>query len=169
VHDDKASTSVGTTTTTPRFKEPEPEDHAASVIRALEAITIYSSPSNVTTRLAGAFTAMIKPSVSIKYNLAWTYGDYLNYVPSRLGVNEVLDNATDTFLTAVGTISEYGTGSTVLALEKYGRTLASLRKCLDDPVKARAPETLCAILFLWNCQVCRSISRSGRQSHSTQP
>ncbi|KIW72008.1 hypothetical protein PV04_00232 [Phialophora macrospora] len=153
VHDDKTSTnnSHATTTDALRPEGPETEPHA-SFIRALEAIRIHSSPSNGTTRLAGAFADMIKPTVSIKYNLAWTYGDYLNHVPSRLGVNEALDSATDAFLTAVGTISEYGTGSTLLALEKYGRTLASLRKCLDDPVKARAPETLCAILFLWNCQ-----------------
>ncbi|EXJ65356.1 hypothetical protein A1O7_01697 [Cladophialophora yegresii CBS 114405] len=160
VHDDKTSTFVNhnttTTTTTAGLQSKEPgteTEHYASFIRALEgaAITIYANPWNGTTRLASAFTHMIKPTVSIKYNLAWTYGDYLNHVPARLGVNDALDNATDAFVTAVGTLSD-GSGSTVLALEKYGRTLASLRKCLDDPVKARAPETLCAILFLWNCQ-----------------
>ncbi|ETI27024.1 hypothetical protein G647_10123 [Cladophialophora carrionii CBS 160.54] len=168
VHDDKSpsasdssSNHNGTNTNTSATaklhgKKTVGIERYASLIRSLEGITIHASPWNATTRLAGAFTDMIKPTVSIKYNLAWTYGDYLNHVPSRLGVNEALDNATDAFVTAVGTLSEHsngaGAGGTVLALEKYGRTLASLRRCLDDPVKAQAPETLCAILFLWNCQ-----------------
>ncbi|OAL17223.1 hypothetical protein AYO22_11788 [Fonsecaea multimorphosa] len=111
------------------------------------------SPSNETTRLVNAFTDKIKPSLGVQYNLAWTYGDYLNYVPARLGVNEALDSATDAFLTATTTLSDpLSSKSSPALFEKYGRSLASLRKCLDDPVKARAPETLCAILFLWNCQ-----------------
>ncbi len=101
-----------------------------------------------------AFADKIKPALGIKFNLAWTYGDYLNYVPSRLGKNEALDAATDTFIAAIGvSISDPGADHTPMLLEKYGHSLASLRRCLDDPVKAKAPETLAAILFLWNCQV----------------
>ncbi|KIW31411.1 uncharacterized protein PV07_03062 [Cladophialophora immunda] len=120
---------------------------------SLDTVAISRVPSNETTRLVTAFTDRIKPTLGVQYNLAWTYGDYLNHVPARLGVNEALDSATDTFLAAVATLSDpLGAKSSPVLFEKYGRTLTSLRKCLDDPVKATSPETLCAILFLWNCQ-----------------
>ena len=111
--------------------------------------------SETSADLTSAFNAVtINPARGIKFNLAWTYGDYLNDVPSRLGANEALDAATDTFVTAVEiSFSKRGTNHTSILLEKYGKSLASLRKCLDDPVKVKTPETLCAILFLWNCQV----------------
>ncbi|KIW82560.1 hypothetical protein Z517_05587 [Fonsecaea pedrosoi CBS 271.37] len=120
---------------------------------SFDMLTISRSPVNDTARLASAFADKIKPTLGVQYNLAWTYGDYLNHVPARLGMNEALDSATDTFLTAFATLADpLGTRSNPVLLEKYGQTLAILRRCLDDPVKARSPETLCAILFLWNCQ-----------------
>ncbi|KAJ9606338.1 hypothetical protein H2200_009299 [Cladophialophora chaetospira] len=132
-----------------------------------DAATLFQSPSNETTRLVAAFTEKIKPARGIKYNLAWTYGDYLNHVPSRLGRNEALDNATDVWMTAFEhQFSTSGVENTPVLLEKYGRSLASLRKCLDDPVKAKAPETLCAILFLWNCQQFIRMIGSPASAHS---
>jgi hypothetical protein len=115
-------------------------------------ILLSRNPSDDVTGLVGAFTDKIKPSIGIKYNLAWTYGDYLNYIPTRIGRNEALDAATDAFLTALQTFST-GVDNSPAVLEKYGAALGTLRKCLDNPVKARMPETLCAILFLWNSQV----------------
>ncbi|OAP54320.1 hypothetical protein AYL99_11421 [Fonsecaea erecta] len=150
VADNRASTPTGSSS----FQSPEAG--AGSVAYSpptFDTVAVSRPPSNDTTRLANAFADKIKPNVGVQYNLAWTYGDYLNYVPARLGTNEALDSATDAFLMAVATLSDpLGVTSRPVLLEKYGRALASLRKCLDDSVKARAPETLCAILFLWNCQ-----------------
>lgn len=43
---------------------------------------------------------------------------------------------------------------TVDALTKYGRAINSLRLCLDNPAKARMPETMCAVYLIMICQVC---------------
>ena len=120
---------------------------------AFSTLVLHRSLSNETTRLAATFSDKINPSVGVQYNLAWTYGDYLNFVPARLGTNEALDTATDTFISALRRYSGSGTSTHPAVLEKYGLALSSLRRCLNDPVKAKTPETLCAILFLWNSQV----------------
>lgn len=153
VSDDQ--TSSQTTSPSPPRQTTTPETKQdLSFVLDFNTLAVSRSPSNETSYLAHAFAERIKPAVGIKYNLAWTYGDYLNFIPARLGTNEALDSATDTFLTAVTTFTDpFGSQNSPVVLEKYGRTLASLRKCLDDPVKAKAPETLAAILFLWNCQV----------------
>ncbi|KIW91375.1 uncharacterized protein Z519_08271 [Cladophialophora bantiana CBS 173.52] len=150
VSDDRAPTLADSAVLRP--KEPGTGSHA-HYAPPFNAVILTRIPPNDTTQLVNAFTNKIKPTVGVQYNLAWTYGDYLSYVPARLGANEVLDSATDTFLAAVATLSDpLGARSNHVLLEKYGRTLASLRKCLDDPIKAKTSETLCAILFLWNCQ-----------------
>jgi hypothetical protein len=154
VHNDQSSTPVDKT---PNLTPEAPEiGSGAHFSTAFNSLAISHSPSNEITRLAGAFTDKIKPSLGVKYNLAWTYGDYLIHVPARLGANEALDTATDTFLSAVGMFSNSTTDTHPAVLEKYGLALATLRKCLNDPAKARAPETLCAVLFLCNSQVSLS-------------
>lgn len=148
-------TSSQTTSPSPPRQTTTPETKKdSSFLLDFNTLTLTRPLSNETSYLAHAFAERIKPAVGIKYNLAWTYGDYLNFIPARLGTNEALDSATDTFLTAITTFTDPNSPQDSPAvLEKYGRTLASLRKCLDDPLKAKAPETLAAILFLWNCQV----------------
>ncbi len=150
VHDDKTSPQGDSIIQKGEFRS----EVGAESTPTFNAVKLFQPPSNATTLLVAAFTEKIKPTRGIKFNMAWTYGDYLNSVPSRLGVNEALDAATDTFVTAVEiSLCKRGTDQTSILLEKYGRTLACLRTLLNDPVKAKAPETLCAILFLWNCQV----------------
>lgn len=104
-------------------------------------------------RLAISVIDKIKPTVGIRYNLAWTYGDYLNDLPRRLGTNVALDSATEAFLLAVKRSMNRQEVAAPIVLERYGVALTALRNCLDDPVKAREPETLGAILLLMNCQV----------------
>ncbi|KAJ9643226.1 hypothetical protein H2204_002122 [Knufia peltigerae] len=103
-------------------------------------------------RLAISVIDKIKPTVGIRYNLAWTYGDYLNDLPRRLGTNVALDSATEAFLLAVKRSMNRQEVAAPIVLERYGVALTALRNCLDDPVKAREPETLGAILLLMNCQ-----------------
>jgi hypothetical protein len=117
------------------------------------------TPSNETSTLVSRFTEKIQPEMTIKYHLAWTYGDYLYFVPPRLGHNEALDAATDTLVTAVSNLTDRNESRNTQLLEKYGRALSALRRCVADPDTAKEPETLCAITFLWNCQV-RGLDRS---------
>jgi len=110
-------------------------------------------PSCEQSRLAMSVIDKIKPTVRISHNLAWTYGDYLNDLPRRLGTNMALDSATEAFLFAVQRSLNRADVPAQSVLERYGLALTALRTCLDDPVKAREPETLGAILMLMNCQV----------------
>ncbi|KAL6240199.1 hypothetical protein RBB50_012906, partial [Rhinocladiella similis] len=109
-------------------------------------------PSCEQSRLAISIIDKIKPTVGIRHNLAWTYGDYLNDLPRRLGTNVALDTSTEAFLFAIQRSTNRGEVSAQSVLERYGVALTALRKCLDDPVKAKEPETLGAILLLMNCQ-----------------
>lgn len=114
---------------------------------------MFHDLTNVHTRLVGSFTDKIKPSTGVKYNLAWTYGDYLNDIPARLGVNVALDSACEALLAAFDGFPGNRGGLNILFLEKYTSAMATLRKCLDDPIKAKSSETLGAIMLLMNCQV----------------
>ena len=121
--------------------------------------------SNEHTRRVGAFVDRVNPSTGVKYNLAWTYGDYLVDIPARLGTNEALDRAADAVLAAHGRFSAAHLDVTPVILEKYTMALTALRTCLDDPVKATTSETLCAIMLLLICQVripLRTPSRSNQ-------
>ncbi|KAI1612651.1 hypothetical protein EDD36DRAFT_242965 [Exophiala viscosa] len=116
--------------------------------------SISPIPTNAYMRLVNVFTDKIKPAAGIRYNISWTFGGYLDYVPAHLGVNEAMDAATDAFMVGMRRFPN-PTSVVDLApvmLEKYTLALAALRRCLDDPAIARAPETLCAVLFLLNCQ-----------------
>ncbi|KIW20890.1 hypothetical protein PV08_01469 [Exophiala spinifera] len=115
-------------------------------------LPIHPMPSCEQSRLAMSVIDKIKPTVRISHNLAWTYGDYLNDLPRRLGTNMALDSATEAFLFAVQRSLNRAEVPAQSVLERYGLALTALRTCLDDPVKAREPETLGAILMLMNCQ-----------------
>lgn len=130
-------------------------------LQAKERMIVVSSRSisptlsNQSISLSLAFTEMIKPSTDIKYNLAWSYGDFLHDVPQRIGINEALDSAATALVDAHSYFCVTGTVSpTARALMKYSDALVKLRLCLDDPAKAQASETLCAVMLLMICQVC---------------
>ena len=120
--------------------------------------TVFRSLSNAQTRLISAFTAKLHPSIGVKYNLAWTYGDYLLLVPARLGTNNALDKAANAVLAALDRFSPSMSSCdvTTCLLQKYNVALAALRECLDDPEEAKTSQTLCAIMLLLICQVCLS-------------
>ncbi|KIV83053.1 hypothetical protein PV11_05113 [Exophiala sideris] len=117
-------------------------------------LSISPVPTNAYMRLVNVFTDKIKPAAGIRYNISWTFGSYLDQVPAHLGVNEALDAAADAFMVGMRRFPNPDSAVDLapVMLEKYTFALASLRRCLDDPAIARAPETLCAVLFLLNCQ-----------------
>lgn len=112
-----------------------------------------ASPTNSVTLLAQAFVSTIRLTTDLKYNLAWSYGGYLEEVPQRLGSNEALDAAADAVVSAHLSFCAHRVTS-VNALNKYSRALRKLRICLDDPTESCTANTLCAVALLLVCQVC---------------
>lgn len=118
-----------------------------------------SVPSNQTYRLTGALIDIIKDSTDVRFNLAWTYGEFLNDAAQRLGTSEVLDASIMALVTAHAAICTRRKDRTT-ALVQYSNALCTLRRTLDDPVKACHANTLCAIVVLLLCQVSASSFRT---------
>lgn len=104
------------------------------------------------TVLVSAFVEKISSKTDLRYNLAWTYGGFLAYVPQRIGINEALDQSV---LALVKSHSDYCASKEVSlrALEQYATALSKLREYVGNPAKAQAIETLCAVMVLMICQV----------------
>jgi hypothetical protein len=81
------------------------------------------------------------------------YGYFLEGIPSRLGRNPALDASVQT-LTVAFSIRLNGPSNLTRAdvLQSYNETLRCLRGCLNDPVSAHTPETMCAVYLTMVCQ-----------------
>lgn len=86
----------------------------------------------------------------IRYGLG-VYGEFLRDIPRRLGTNEALDTAVGALTSAYPML--YTRQPSVEALSKYVQAIRALRICVEDPVQARCPNTLCAIYLMMICQV----------------
>ncbi|KAK3691315.1 hypothetical protein LTR37_018676 [Vermiconidia calcicola] len=126
---------------------------------------LCSAPSNELSVVAQSFLETIKPSTGHRYNLVWTYGGFLEYIPSRIGTNAALD-ASVAALTEVHSNICNGTRATTSTLAKYSKALSSLRTTLDDPVVACASETLAAVMILSICQGFLDGARDRSLSHT---
>ncbi|KAF2178156.1 hypothetical protein K469DRAFT_643182 [Zopfia rhizophila CBS 207.26] len=105
-------------------------------------------PSNQTTMVASAFVSQLEVT-DIRYDLT-CYGAFLRHIPRRLGTNAALDASVGAVTSA---FSSLHTGQHSLdALTKYIHALKTLRVCLNDPVRARTVDTLCAIYLIMICQ-----------------
>lgn len=68
-----------------------------------------------------------------------------------MGSNELLDNATETFLDS---FDDLRSGQQSLStLSKYGKSLTSLTYALQDPQQTKSPYTLCSIFMIMIAQV----------------
>lgn len=135
-------------------EKPSPQQSLIST-RDIGSQEVPRCPSNHLTLLSSSFFDTIKPTTSFKFNLLWTYGSFLEDIPQRLGYNEALDSAVDALLSVHSDVCLRRENST-RTLTGYSRALRALRYYLDDPVKACAVETLCAVLILLTCQVSSS-------------
>ena len=88
----------------------------------------------------------------MRFNLAWNYGDFLEDAVKRLGTNEALDASIKAIVAAHAAFCIHQDDLTT-PLVLYSSALNKLRICLDDPVKARDVNTLCAVIVLLICQV----------------
>jgi hypothetical protein len=109
-------------------------------------------PANHLTLLIGSFVQTFNATADLNYNLVWSYGLYLQEIPQRLGTNEALDTAVSALVAAHSSLAS-GREPSINAIYKYSRALQALRESLNDPIKAAASETLCAVKLLMICQV----------------
>ena len=105
--------------------------------------------------LSNALIAKLKAKDDLRYHLTWAYGSFLEDIPQRIGTNEALDTAVDALVCAH---SRFGVAGRAAAnhpesLNKYTHAVGTLRRSLDDPVKARQTNTLAAVLLLMMCQL----------------
>ena len=112
--------------------------------------TLGSIPDCQTMKLTGLFVSRLEIR-DPRFN--WQcYGPFLRYVPQRLGVNDALDASVESLTCAFTSLHTHQNSTNMLV--KYGSALKKLRKCLNDPVKAQSPETLCAIYLILITEVC---------------
>ncbi|KAF5679764.1 hypothetical protein FHETE_655 [Fusarium heterosporum] len=111
---------------------------------------IMRVPSNRTTAVTHTLVSRLEIT-DLRYDIT-CYGDFLRYIPARLGRNEALDASADALATTFSSLYQRQGYQTVEALTKYGRAIKSLRICLDNPAKARMPETMCAVYLIMICQ-----------------
>lgn len=95
----------------------------------------------------------MKPSMDLKYNLSWSFGPFLQYVPQRLGSSAALDAAAKVIIAAHSSRCASRRRVSPDVLVQYSRALVQLRLALGDIVTAHSLETLCAIMLLLICQV----------------
>ncbi|RDW69802.1 hypothetical protein BP6252_08822 [Coleophoma cylindrospora] len=120
------------------------------------------------TRLASALVGKLDASDDMRYHLCWTYGDYLGDIPKRLGTNEALDTAVAALVSAhscLGPRRGRGGRATPESIQKYTHALNALRILLDNPAKAREPETLCAVMLLMICHSFIGVHRGRLTGH----
>ena len=122
--------------------------------------SIRSFPTNEHTYRVSTFIDMLNPARGVRYNIAWSYGDYLFEIPNRLGRSEALDAAADALVAACERFSSSKLNRTSSFLEKYVEAVRTLRVCLDDHMQATSVETLCAVMLLLICQVSRKFLNS---------
>lgn len=99
--------------------------------------------------MASAFVSALEVT-DLRYNLT-CYGGFLKGIPRRLGTNDALDASVGALTSAFSSLHTRRQSPETLA--RYVHALKTLRIILDDPAKARAANTLCAMYLIMICQV----------------
>ncbi|KAH6674747.1 hypothetical protein B0J14DRAFT_20899 [Halenospora varia] len=105
-------------------------------------------PSNETALVVSGFISKLEVT-DLRYDLTY-YGEFLKDIPKRLGNNEALDASASALTCAYQSV--YTRQQTPEMLGKYVHALTTLRRYLEDPTKAYAVNTLCAIYLIEVCQ-----------------
>ncbi|EPS33975.1 hypothetical protein PDE_08937 [Penicillium oxalicum 114-2] len=106
--------------------------------------------TNSTAKLASAFLKTVDYSTDFRWNLAWSFGLFMQDIPRRLGTNDALDRAAEAVASAHADLCNHLHG-TVRTLTKYTAALRTLRVYLDDPVHAHESNTFAAVMLLLVC------------------
>ncbi|KAM3457995.1 hypothetical protein MY3296_000645 [Beauveria thailandica] len=126
--------------------------------------SLSACPSNDTDVLISSFVEMISSSTDRRFNLAWTYGTFLEKVPQRIGSNEALDVAANAL---VASHRDFATRRPVTpdSLAKYSDAIQALTQSLNDPIASRSLETICAVILLTMCQNLSGLGLQHLNSH----
>ncbi|KAJ5316884.1 hypothetical protein N7508_001392 [Penicillium antarcticum] len=124
----------------------------------LEPLRIVSS--NRTTLITGHLISRLEVR-DIRYDTN-CFGAFLHLIPKRIGANNALDIAADTFATVYSNLhlDQYP----VQALVKHGKALTALRDCLKMPLDGQVAEIATAIYFTMLNDV-HGISSQGMTAH----
>lgn len=152
-----------------KFKPEAISSKNMSRLRQLQVVWRYrclvwmpmQPPTNKASQLATAFSALMT-TADPKYNLN-CFGDWFTSMPSRFGADNVLDAAAEAFLEGLMGIWTRSGEQTVGTMTKYGHALRSLRSVLDDPVKVKSPNTLCATILFTVSRVLSSFQGKGEE------
>lgn len=118
--------------------------------------TITLTPQNMSSITANMFVAALEIT-DLRYSLG-CYGDFLRYIPKRLGQCDALDASVKALVSAFPYHYTRQVPADVLA--DYISALKELRLCLNGTGNKMTAERLCAIYFIMICQV-RSYLNSG--------
>ena len=144
------------------FRERETSTNSSIESNVADRSLMLGKPSytlsNQLTKLIAAFASNIEPFADIKVQLPWNFGDFLSYIPCRLGTNDALDAAAQALVTSYAHFIAGDVVATSDVLIDHSNALSTLRRCLDDPVVAYSSETLCSTLILLLVQVSKRVS-----------
>ncbi|KAJ5935322.1 hypothetical protein N7466_004869 [Penicillium verhagenii] len=99
----------------------------------------------------------------VRYDITY-YGPFLRDLPRRFGSSPVLDAAATALVSSYPYFQKRDVPPAVLV--KFGKAVKELRECLNNPVNARSPNTLCAIYLISICQSWIGTSQKQRSSHA---
>lgn len=141
-----------------------PTQHPA---RPNATVRLSPAPSNEVTRLQQALIERLDPSIDAKYHIAFRYGNFLLKIPKRLGSNEVLDASVVALLArhTETSLRPDQSDHRAPAVLHYYRSLAALRRALENACEPVDTSLLCASMLLAYCQVI--IPQGQCQHHST--
>ncbi|OAA59427.1 Fungal transcriptional regulatory protein [Cordyceps fumosorosea ARSEF 2679] len=127
-------------------------------------LSLSPCPSGEADALVGSFAEMIRPSTDRRFNLAWTYGEFLQSVPQRLGSSNALDVAAQAL---VASHRDFAVRRpvTLESLAKYSDAIKALTESISNPITSHSLETICAVVLLTMCQNLSGLGLQHLTSH----
>lgn len=119
---------------------------------------ISRMPSSPTLTLSTAFVDKLQRN-DLRQDINWAHGPFMDEIPKRLEHSRALAAATDAFMLATPCTDVSYTLSRQ-RLRSYSAALRATRLALLNRSEVQSPLNMCAIYFLWACQV-RSLAVSG--------
>ena len=106
--------------------------------------------------LARKFFATFHPDLPQGKSLA-TFGTFISEIPRRMGSNKACDLTVQCICLEHKSLLVGEEHSVTPSRMQYGRALIELQLCLDNPVQALSPYTLCAVILLTIYEVCQNL------------
>jgi len=98
---------------------------------------------------------------SLRYDINWAHGPFLDELPKRIEHSEALAAATAAFMLAVPRAT-FPFDLSRQRLRSYTAAVKATRLALLNSTEAYSLNTMCAVYFLWVVQVCDALSNLTR-------